>query len=122
MACCLQEDEELEAEMGLALESTTPKHPLEQALQLLEQHDATGAAKLLEQHTGASDSGSTGKQLQQQQLQQQPEQQSLEQQVEEPEPAEQQQQHADEQLACGADGEQAPIASSVEGQVLEQQR
>jgi DNA-binding GntR family transcriptional regulator len=47
--------------MGLALESSTPKHPLEQALQLLEKHDAAAAAKLLEQHTGASSSGGTGK-------------------------------------------------------------
>jgi hypothetical protein len=48
-----QEDEELEAEMGVALESNTPQHPLERALQLLEKHDAASAAKLLENHMGA---------------------------------------------------------------------
>lgn len=52
----LQEDEELEAEMGVALESSTPKHPLEQALHLLEKHDAESAAKLLQDHMGAGTS------------------------------------------------------------------
>ena len=51
-----QEDEELEAEMGVVLESSTPKHPLERALQLLEKHDAASAAKLLENHIGAGTS------------------------------------------------------------------
>jgi hypothetical protein len=88
LLCWLQEDEELEAEMGLALESSTLKHPLEQALQLLEKHDAAAAAKLLEQHTGASSSGGTGKQQHTQQgcelaghaedeQQQQPDQQAV---------------------------------------------
>ncbi|WIA11474.1 hypothetical protein OEZ85_011588 [Tetradesmus obliquus] len=111
-----QEDEELEAELGLALESSTPKHPLEQALQLLEKHDAAAAAKLLEQHTGASSSGGTGKQQQQQQ-QQQPAEPS-------PEVAEeQQQQHAEEQAEeqaeCDAEGEQP--ASCQEEPLLPQQ-
>jgi hypothetical protein len=54
---CVQEDEELEVELvgqlGIALESSTPQHPLERALQLLEKHDAASAAKLLENHMGA---------------------------------------------------------------------
>lgn len=52
----LQEDEELEAELGLALDNSTPQHPLERALQLLEKHDAASAAKLLEHHIGAGTS------------------------------------------------------------------
>lgn len=51
-----QEDEELEAELGVSLDSSTPQHPLERALQLLEKHDATSAAKLLEHHMGAGTS------------------------------------------------------------------
>eukprot|EP00775_Hariotina_reticulata_P013194 gene13194-13325_t len=38
-----QEDEELESELGLGLQDSTPKHPLEQALQLLQKHDAATA-------------------------------------------------------------------------------
>jgi hypothetical protein len=52
----LQEDEELEAEMGVVLDSSVPQHPLERALQLLEKHDAASAAKLLEHHMGAATS------------------------------------------------------------------
>ena len=52
MPCLLQEDEELEAEMGVALESSTPKHPLEQALQLLEHSVAMSAAQALTQEIG----------------------------------------------------------------------
>jgi len=39
----LQEDQELESEMGVGLQDTTPKHPLEEALQLLQKHDAAVA-------------------------------------------------------------------------------
>lgn len=53
----LQEDEELEAEMGVPLESVAPTHPLERALQLLEKHDAAAAAKLLEQHISGAGTG-----------------------------------------------------------------
>ncbi|KAF8070888.1 hypothetical protein HT031_000969 [Scenedesmus sp. PABB004] len=49
-----QEEEELEAELGVAAEAATPKHPLQQALELLEAHDAAAAARLLEQTTGAA--------------------------------------------------------------------
>jgi len=52
----MQEDEELEAEMGVVLENSTPQHPLERALQLLEKHDAASAAKMLENHIGAGTS------------------------------------------------------------------
>lgn len=52
----LQEDEELEAELGVALDSSTPQHPLERALQLLEKHDAASAVKLLEHHIGTGTS------------------------------------------------------------------
>lgn len=73
----LQEDEELEAEMGVVLDSSTPQHPLERALALLEKHDGASAAKLLEAHIGAGthrrrqlSAGQQQQQLQQQQLQQ----------------------------------------------------
>lgn len=47
-----QEDEELEAELGVPLSSEHTTHPLEVALQLLERHDAQAAAQLLARHTG----------------------------------------------------------------------
>lgn len=65
----LQEDDELEADMGVPTESTTPKHPLEQALILLEKHDAATAAKFIEEHTGSSSGENTVQQKKQQQQQ-----------------------------------------------------
>jgi hypothetical protein len=52
-----QEDEELEAEMGVALDGSAvaaSKHPLERALALLEKHDTQAAAALLEQHVSGA--------------------------------------------------------------------
>lgn len=66
----LQEDDELEAEMGVITEDMTPRHPLEQALMLLEKHDAATAAKFIEEHTGSSSGGNTAQAQQQQQQQQ----------------------------------------------------
>lgn len=67
----LQEDEELEADMGVPTECTTPKHPLEQALLLLEKHDAATAAKYIEEHTGSSSGSNPAQQQEEPQQQQQ---------------------------------------------------
>lgn len=90
----LQEDDELEAEMGVMTEDRTPKHPLEHALQLLEKHDAAAAAEFLEEQTGSS-SGAT------EQQQQQPEQQHTEQQTEQQD-AEQQMEQQEQQVSTTA--------------------